>query len=174
MTLLAIMLLFALFAGIAMTVNEGLWNNVVSMFCVVIAGLIAVPWGLELAKFVVDQATPAPENQWAFVFASVWGVFFLAVTLLRVFADKTSRVRVKFIKPIELAGGPLAGLLLAVMFVSFAAGTMWIPLAAGAWEAASPAGWAENAVSYLATPYANALNGFYAGEVQLADLVASK
>ncbi len=82
MNYLAIVLLFVFFAGIAMTVNEGLWSNTVSLLCVLFASMSAWYWGPMLGRFVIEQAEPSAANEWAFWFASIWGVFFLTVTIL--------------------------------------------------------------------------------------------
>ena len=88
MNYLAIVLLFVFFAGIAMTVNEGLWSNTVSLFCILFASMLAWYWGPTLGAYVVEQAEPSAANEWAFWFASVWGVFFFSVTILRIIADR--------------------------------------------------------------------------------------
>ena len=95
MLYLAVLMIAVFFAGFAMTVNEGLWSNAITLFCVVLAGMIAVPGGLALAGYVLEQAKPSPENEWAFEFGCIWGVFFFAVNVLRLSTDKASKVRMK-------------------------------------------------------------------------------
>jgi hypothetical protein len=119
---------------------------------------------------VVAQAEPADENAWAFIFASVWGIFVLAVTLLRIAADRSSRVRMKFIRPLELAAGPIIGLVVALMFVSFAACTLLIPINAGQWKEADASDWQKNALTQLMSPFNTAANGFYADELNLENV----
>jgi hypothetical protein len=152
MNYLAILVLFVFFAGLAMTVNEGLWSNSISFVCIVLAGLIAWHWGLVLGEFAIEQVEPAAEYEWALWFASLWGVFFFSVSILRVIADRTSRVRMKFIRPVEIAGGLLFSLCIALMFSSFAAYSLYIPFKAGVWRPEDGAGWAQQTVSTLARP----------------------
>ncbi|RIK74313.1 MAG: hypothetical protein DCC67_16725 [Planctomycetota bacterium] len=160
MNYLAIILLFVFFAGVAMTVNEGLWSNTVSLFCVMFASMLAWYWGPTLGAFVVEQAEPSAQNEWAFWFASVWGAFFLAVTILRIVADRSSRVRMRIIRPLDLAGGVLVGLLLAVMFTSFAAYSLFLPFRARVWKTEEGAGWAQTTVSTFAAPMYTAGRAF--------------
>lgn len=169
MLYLIIMLVFALFAGIAMTVGEGIWSNAISLLCILLAGVIAVPWGLTLGDYVVAQMEPSEENSWAFVFASVWGVYFLAVTVLRVGADRASRVRLKFIRPLETAGGPVIGIFVAIMFVSFAACTLWIPITAGQWRQADASEGQKNALATMMNPFRVALKSAYNGQISVEE-----
>jgi hypothetical protein len=152
MTYVAILLLFVLFAGIAMTVNEGLWSNTVTLLCVTLGGLLAWHWGPVLGRLVIEQAEPSSENEWAFWFASIWGVYFLVVTVLRIIADRSSRVRMRFIRPLDMAGGIVIGLAVAVMFSSFAAYALYIPIKAGVWKVEDGAPWAQQTISTLARP----------------------
>jgi hypothetical protein len=164
MTYVAILLLFLLFAGIAMTVNEGLWSNTVTLLCTLFGGLLAWHWGPMLGGFVVDQAKPSVENEWAFWFASVWGTFFLVVTVLRVIADRSSRVRMRFFRPLDMAGGIVVGLFVALMLSSFAAYALYIPIRAGVWKIEDGAPWAQQTISTLARPMYSAGRSFYGDE----------
>jgi hypothetical protein len=164
MTYVAVLLLFVLFAGVAMTVNEGLWSNTVTLLCTLLGGLLAWHWGPVLGEFVIEQTKPSVENEWAFWFATVWGVFFLAVTLLRVIADRSSRVRMRFIRPLDMAGGILMGLFVAVMFSSFAAYALFIPIRAGVWKTEDAAPWAQQTIQKLASPMYSAGRAFYGDE----------
>ena len=161
MTYVAILLLFVLFAGIAMTVNEGLWSNTVTLLCVILGGLLAWHWGPVLGRFVIEQAEPSSENEWAFWFASIWGVYFLAVTILRIIADRSSRVRMRFIRPLDMAGGILVGLMVAVMFSSFAAYALYIPIKAGVWKVEDGAPWAQQTILTMARPMFSAGKAAY-------------
>ena len=165
MPYLAVLIYFIFFAGIAMTVNEGLWSNAISLFCVTFAGLLAWYWGPVLGGFVVDQAKPSEANEWAFWFASIWGIFFFAVMLLRVGTDRMSPVRMKFIKPVDMAGGLLLGLGVAVMFTSFAAYSLYIPFKASVWKVQEAAGWQQQTFTSAAAPMYGAIKAFYGEDV---------
>ena len=165
MMYLAILLIFVFFAGVAMTVNEGFWSNSILLLEIMLSGLLAVFGGVPLGQFVIAQAGASDENAWYFVFASVWGVFFLTITVMRIILDQSSQTRVKFVPPLELAAGPLMGLFAAVMFTSFAAYTLErFPLQAGAWKFDDAAGWVQSIFTYARAPFWNVIDRFAAGE----------
>jgi hypothetical protein len=153
------------FAGFAMTVNEGLWSNSITLFCVILAGLIAVPGGLALAAYVLEQAKPAPENEWAFKFGSIWGVFFFAVMILRIATDRISRIRMKFVKPLDVAGGILVGLVVSLMLTSFSAMMLYVPFAAGVWKVAEAAPWQTQTIQQFAGPMSLTITAFHGPEL---------
>jgi len=161
MLYLTILLIFVFFAGIAMTVNEGLWSNTISLFCILFAALLAWDWGRVLGGFVIEQVEPSAQNTWAFWFASIWGVFFLSITILRVIADRSSRVRMRFIMPLDRAGGLLMGLGVAVMFTSFTAYSLYIPFKAGVWKFNEGAAWQQQIISTATRPIFGAGKAVY-------------
>lgn len=171
MLYLAILMYAIFFAGFAMTVNEGLWSNAVTLFCVILAGVIALPGGLALAGYVLEQVDTAPENQWYFKFASIWGIFFFAINVLRLSTDRLSRVRMKFVKPLDAGGGILLGLGVAMMLTSFAALTLFVPFAAGVWKTAEAAPWQQQTFSMSASPMNTAAKAFH-GESIITQLGA--
>jgi hypothetical protein len=152
MLYLTILLMFVFFAGIAMTVNEGLWSNAISLLCVVLSALIAWAWGPILGAYVVEQAKPNAANEWAFWFASIWGVFFFAVMLMRIIADRSSRVRMRFVRPLDMAGGIVLGLGVATMFTSFTAYSLYLPFKASVWKVKEGAAWQQQTIQSLAGP----------------------
>jgi uncharacterized membrane protein required for colicin V production len=161
MMYLAILMFAVFFAGFAMTVNEGLWNNAITLLCVILAAMIAVPGGLMLSAYVIEQAEPSPENAWAFKFASLWGVYFAAVMILRLVTDRLSRVRVRFFKPLDAGGGILLGLVVSLMLTSFAALMLFIPFAAGVWKTADAPGWQTTTIQSFASPMSSAITAFH-------------
>jgi hypothetical protein len=165
MLYLAILMFAIFFAGFAMTVNEGLWSNAITLFCVILAGVIAVPGGLALAGYVVAQAQPSAENEWAFKFGSIWGVFFFAVMILRIATDRISRVRMKFVKPLDVAGGILLGLVVSLMLTSFSAMMLYIPFASGVWKTAEAAPWQNTTIQSFANPMFSTVVAFHGNEV---------
>lgn len=164
MPYLAVLMFAIFFAGFAMTVNEGLWSNAITLFCVILAGVIAVPGGVILAAYVLEQAKPSPENVWAFKFASIWGIFFAAVMILRLATDRISRVRMKFFKPLDAGGGILLGLVVAFMLTSFASLMLYMPFAAGVWKTAEAAPWQTKTFETFAIPMSLAVTAFHGPE----------
>lgn len=174
MMYLAILMFAIFFAGFAMTVNEGLWSNTISLFCVILAGLMALPGGLALGAFAVEQAKPAAENEWAFVFGSIWGVFFFAVMILRIVTDRISRVRMKFFKPLDIGGGILMGLGVSMMLTSFTALTLFLPFAAGVWKPQEAPAWQSGTIVASAIPMFSVSALFYSDEIISQIQVAAK
>jgi uncharacterized membrane protein required for colicin V production len=152
MLYLAVLLIALVFAGIAMTVNEGLWSNTISLFSILLASLFAWDWGRVLGSYVIEQMQPSGENQWAFGFASVWGVFFFSVILIRILADRTSRVRMRFIPQLDKALGILMGMMVAWCFAGFAAYTLLIPITAKVWKVQDASDWQKQVFVNLSRP----------------------
>jgi hypothetical protein len=164
MGLLTLLLAFVFFAGVSMTVNEGLWNNTITVFIIIIAAFISIPWGGLLGAAIVVAAQPSEENMWAFFFAGVWGVFALSATLLRLIADKLSRVRMRFVPQLDKIGGVLMGLVVATLFNSYVAITLWLlPLASGVWKFEEGSPRQQKTMLRAAAPMNTALTKFYGG-----------
>ena len=58
----------------------------------------------------------------------------------------------RFVPPLDLAGGLLVGLCVAVLFTSFAAYSLYLPFKAGVWKPQDGAGWAQQVVVQFAGP----------------------
>lgn len=164
MPYLAALMFAVFFAGFAMTVSEGMWSNAITLLCLLLAAAIALPGGLALTDYVVQQAKPSPETEWAFKFSSVWGVFFFAIMILRIMTDRISRVRMKFIKPLDAGAGILLGLVVATMLTSFAALMLYVPFAAGVWKTAEAAPWQNQTIQTFASPMSMALTALHGEE----------
>ena len=85
----------------------------------------------------------------------MWLVFFFSIMILRIMADRmASRVRMKFVPPLEMVAGPLMGLLVAVMFASFLTFTLYtIPVNAGEWNINNAAGWQQSTMKSGSGPF---------------------
>jgi hypothetical protein len=163
--LLAYLVCFVFFAAVAMTINEGLWNNAISLLAIVLGGLFGMFVGVPVGNMIAQQANASTEQIWYFVFAGVWGVFSLAVLILRIIMDRTSRTKMKFIPLVDKIGGPIVGLLAAVMFTSFATYTLdRIPIKAGQWSYSDAAEWQKTVFMYGRAPFYNVASKFAAGE----------
>ncbi len=170
MGLLLILLSFIFFAGVSMTVNEGLWSNTISVFVIIIAGLIAVPWGGFIGVIVLAAAQPPPEHAWAFIFASVWGMFALTAVILRLITDRLSRVLMKFVPQLDKIGGMIMGFVVATMFSSFVALTLvMLPIKEGVWKVEDASAKQQKRLTRSAAPMYTAFVKFYGGE--FADLM---
>lgn len=163
--LLAYLVCFVFFAAVAMTINEGLWNNAILLMAIVFGGLFGIFVGVPAGNMIAAQAGADTEQLWYFVFAGVWGVFSLSVLVIRLIMDRTSRTRMKFIPLVDQIGGPIIGLIAAVMFTSFVTYTLdRIPIKAGQWNYSDAAGWQESVFKYGRAPFFNVANAFAGGE----------
>ena len=158
MLYLILLLAAILFAGVAMTVNEGLWSNSVLFLCTLISSLFGLFMGLYIGFICLQQFTVDPKYYWCFLFAGIWLMFFVAILVLRLVTDKLSKVRMKFFPPIEMVGGPLMGLFVAVLFTSFAACTLMIPILGQQWK--PEAQWQATTYKYAITPYGNVVRAY--------------
>jgi hypothetical protein len=156
MAYLCLLLFGILFAGIAMTVNEGLWSNTITLLCIWMAGVVATLVGPYLGAWALSQFNKDMTFGWYFLFAGLWLSFFVANLLLRVLFDRTSRLRLRFIPQLDAIGGPLMGIFVAIVFASFCSFTlMKAPLAAGAWKLSEATDWQKSTFQYLETPFHN-------------------
>jgi CDP-diglyceride synthetase len=163
--LLAYLVCFVFFAAVAMTINEGLWNNAILLMAIVLGGLFGIFVGVPVGNMIAAQAGADSEKTWYFVFAGVWGVFSLSVLIIRIAMERTSRVRMKFIPLVDKIGGPIVGLVAAVMFTSFVTYTLdRIPIKAGEWSYSDAAEWQKSIFAYGRAPFYNISNAFAAGE----------
>jgi Colicin V production protein len=114
------LLLLVIFAAcFASTVSNGLWTNMLLLINMITAGLVATCYYEPVADFL-DDVGPGYSAAWDFV--SVWLLFALAMALFSFVTDVLSRARVRFLKPIDQAGGILLCCWIswaAVCFVTF-------------------------------------------------------
>jgi len=159
MPYLAILLMFVFFAGIAMTVNEGLWNNAIALLSILLAGLFAVFGGVPFGNFLAEQMDKGPANHWYFVFAGMWGVFALAILVIRLVAEQASKIRLRLVPVIDKIAGPILGVLVAVMLTSFATFTLVHgPIKAGEWKYEEAADWQKSVFTYGRAPFLSVIN----------------
>ncbi|QDT00992.1 hypothetical protein [Adhaeretor mobilis] len=156
-----ILLFFVFFAGIAMTIGEGLWSNTVNLLCLLISiptgYIVGVPFGI----WGFEQADTSDGNFWYFIFAGYWLSFFVSMLVLRVLCDKASRVRMRFIPQFEMVAGPLMGLFVAVLFTSWLTFTIvYGPRQAGVWDTSKMADWEKSTIQYFNAPAYNLVLAF--------------
>lgn len=154
MLYLCILLIFVFFAGVAMTINEGLWSNLVNLISVLFAGTTALFLGIPAGAMALEKSGKDATFTWYFLFAGVWLVFFATSIIIRTLFDRTSRVRVRFIPQIDKALGIVLGLGVAWLFTSLLALTLLkFPIEAGAWDFKSAASWQQTWMVRASTPF---------------------
>jgi hypothetical protein len=99
-----------------MSLASGLWGNLIMIFNVILAALIATNYFEPLAGWLDGQM-----SSYTFVldFVSIWLIFALAIVILRAITDTLSRVKVRFKKPVELVGGLVCGGIVGWLMICF-------------------------------------------------------
>ena len=118
---LTIILAAILFACLASMVTGGLWNNALIFVNVVTAALLASNYWEPLAIWLQKQR---PDFTYYADFIAQWALFVLCMVVLRGVTDLLSRVKVRFKKPVNLAGGILFALWTGWMLVCFTTWTL--------------------------------------------------
>ncbi len=176
MLYLTLLLGFVFFAGIAMTVGEGLWNNTITLISVILSSLLGIFGGLPLGIWVLEKSERDASFTWYFVFGMVWGLFFLSMLIQRLIAGKLSDTRMKFVPPLEMVAGPLMGLLVAVMFTSFVAFTLERVAISGEsdWDLGKASEWQRSTFAYARTPFLNVLSSVAEAEQIETSFISKK
>lgn len=165
MLYLTVMLGFLFFAAVAMTVNEGLWNNMVALLNIILAGLVSIFGGVPLGNFLLDKSGKPPELAWYFVFAGVWVVFAATVTVMHLAARNSSELRVRFFPLLDKIAGPIVGLVVAVMLTSFTAYTLErVPINSGEWSFKDASEWQQSTFKYARAPFRGVVKNFAESE----------
>lgn len=94
--------------------GEGIWGNVLSLFNVLFASLVAVNYWEPAAKFMASQYVGV---LYVSDYIAIWGIFIVTLIILEEVSMRISRVKVKFDNQVELIGGPVSGVALFVVFV---------------------------------------------------------
>jgi hypothetical protein len=111
-----------LFAGLAMTVREGLWSNTITLFNVLISGLIAFAFYSPVAGWL--DVLLDGEFTYVLDFVLVWVLFIAVMVILRSLTKAASTTRMRFRHPIDPVGGPLIGLIAAWTLAGFVTATL--------------------------------------------------
>jgi hypothetical protein len=166
---LCVLLFFILFAGIAMTIGEGLWTNSINLFAVMLAALAGVAFGYPLGDWAIKEFEKDGTFLWYFRFAGVWLIFFVTAMVFRLVAERASKVRMRFVPQLEMIAGPLMGLFVALFFTSVFAWTLFkLPIKSNEWKLSEASDWQKSTFVYLSTPF-NSLGKAVLGDADVAD-----
>jgi hypothetical protein len=99
---LNIALLLILFACIASTINNGLWTNLILLINVVSSALVATCYYEPVAESFDDLV---PSYGAANDIVSIWLVFAGTLALLGWATDVLSKVKVRYLRPVDRFGG---------------------------------------------------------------------
>lgn len=118
--ILSALFVVILLAVIASLGPEGLWSNSIMLINVITAGLLASNFFEPLASKIGDL-WPGPYF-WDLI--CLWGIFALALSVLRAATDGASKVRVKFIRQVDVAGSYLMAVWVGWVLVCFTAASL--------------------------------------------------
>ena len=116
------LLLILVFLAIALVLNrEGLWSGLVMLLNIVAAATFATAWFERLAGFLDAKM---PSFTYLIDFLCLWGIFAVVLLVMRLITDRVSTTKVKFLRQVELVGGPLVAVITAWVMVCFAAASL--------------------------------------------------
>jgi uncharacterized membrane protein required for colicin V production len=99
------LLLILVFLAIALVLaREGLWSGLVMLLNIVAAATFATAWYERLASFVDAKM---PSYTYLIDFLCLWGIFAVVLLVMRLITDRVSTTKVKFLRQVELVGGPI-------------------------------------------------------------------
>jgi uncharacterized membrane protein required for colicin V production len=111
------------FATFAMCVQQGLWNNTLTLINILLSGLISFGFYSPLAKLIADNGGETYAGILDFI--AIWAIYVVAfIVLQRVFAALLSRTQMRFKNPIDPVGGPLVGAIAGWLMAAFVGATL--------------------------------------------------
>lgn len=119
------MLAAVLYVGVVLIVivmvatigGDGLWSNTITLFNLVVAGLLATNFWEPVVGLLMEKATPRAVYTWDLVV--LWLLFAISYSILRVFTDLLSKHRLRLPKPLDIAGGYVMSIWIAWVLVCF-------------------------------------------------------
>jgi uncharacterized membrane protein required for colicin V production len=116
------LLLILVFLAIALVLaREGLWSGLVMLLNIVAAATFATAWYERLASFLDAKM---PSYTYLIDFLCLWGIFAVVLLGMRLVTDLVSTTKVKFLRQVELVGGPLVAVITGWVMVCFAAASL--------------------------------------------------
>ncbi len=95
--------------------SEGMWGAALRFVNVVTAALLATNFWEPLARLLENNVSESVTYWWDFL--SWWGIFALALFVLRFATGKVSRVKVRFLAIVNKLGGAFFAALVGVVMV---------------------------------------------------------
>jgi len=119
--LLSILLVLIFLAVFTSLINQGLWSNTITLVNVITSALIATNYFEPLANFLDDQE---PSLTYVWDLFAIWLIFGITMVVLRAATDYMSKIKVRFITPVEKAGGYLMAAWVGWIVLCFTTMTM--------------------------------------------------
>src|SRR5256885_4419155 len=101
-----------IFAGLAMTVREGVWSNTLTLISIIVSGLVAFGFYSPIVAYLDEEATSGQHTYWL-DFAIIWALYAITMVILRSLMAAASKTKLRFKNPIDTYGGPLLGFVAA-------------------------------------------------------------
>ena len=114
--MLEVAALLIMFFCVAFVFNEGLWSACLLLMNVLLAGIIAVNFFEPVANWF-DSMAPSLTYFWDFL--SIWLCFAIALVVLRLATGFLSGYRMRFKRPVDVAGGVFFSLLVGWVMLGF-------------------------------------------------------
>ena len=116
------LLLVLVFLAIALVLaREGLWSGLVMLLNIIAAATFATAWFERLAGFLDAKM---PSYTYLIDFLCLWGIFAVVLLVMRLITDRVSTTKVKFLRQVEIVGGPILAVITAGVMVCFAAASL--------------------------------------------------
>ena len=116
------LLLLIVFLAVTLVLSrEGLWSGLVMLLNIIAAATRATGWYERIASFVDEKM---PSYTYLIDFLCLWGLFAAVLLVLRLVTDRASTTKVKFLRQVELVGGPLVAVITGWVMVCFAAASL--------------------------------------------------
>jgi hypothetical protein len=118
LSLILVLIFLAVFASL---MNQGLWSNTITLVNLITSALVATNYFEPVADFL-DKQEPSFHYVWDF--AAIWLLFGITMVVLRAATDYLSKIKVRFILPLDRAGGILMAVWASWVMVCFATMTL--------------------------------------------------
>ncbi len=105
----------------AMWRQERPWGGLIMLLNILLAAALATAWFGPLARWA---QTKFPSYTFLLDFVAIQSLFGILLLAFRETTDRLSKTRVRFRKPIEMAAGPIIGVMAAWIMVGFMAATL--------------------------------------------------
>jgi|RhiMethySRZTD1v2_1073278.scaffolds.fasta_scaffold843031_1 uncharacterized membrane protein required for colicin V production len=115
--------LIVLFAGLAMTVREGIWSNTLTLISVIVSGLVAFGFYSRIVTYIDEDVTSGQHTYWL-DFAIIWALYAVTMIILRALMGAASKTRLRFKNPIDTYLGPAIGFIAAWVLAAFTLATL--------------------------------------------------
>ena len=92
-------------ACVAFLYRDGVWNNALGLLNIIFAGLLAMNFHEPVANFLTTYSASLHPYVAFFDFLALWLCFIFFAVIFRAAMEAVSRVRVRFLKVVDLWGG---------------------------------------------------------------------